>query len=106
MTLLRRPTETELSPPSSPRHHVSITNGRNSSSLRSVGLDYIPVKITAPVKNAHHDSNIESLIEKMKSGLEVCWISVKLFVYLYPTVNVPLAYSLPRGSFSLTEMEN
>ncbi|KAJ7379243.1 hypothetical protein OS493_017752 [Desmophyllum pertusum] len=71
MTLLRRPTETELSPPSSPRHHVSITNGRNSSSLRSVGLDYIPVKITAPVKNAHHDSNIESLIEKMKSGLEI-----------------------------------
>lgn len=75
MTLLRRPAETELSPPSSPRHQVSMINSRNST-LRSVGLDHVPVKIKAPPKNAHHDANIESLIEKMKSGLEVCLISV------------------------------
>jgi len=70
MTLLRRPAETELSPPSSPRHQVSMINSRNSI-LRSVGVDHVPVKITAPPKNAHHDANIESLIEKMKSGLEI-----------------------------------
>jgi len=29
------------------------------------------VKIKAPVKNSQHDANIESLIEKMKSGLEI-----------------------------------
>lgn len=75
MTLLRRPVDTELSPPSSPRHQVSMINGRNST-VRSGGLDHVPVKITAPPKNTHHDANIESLIEKMKSGLEVCLISV------------------------------
>ena len=71
MTLLRRPAETELSPPSSPRHQVSMINSRNST-VRSVGLDHVPVKITAPPRNTHHDANIEPLIEKMKSGLEVC----------------------------------
>ncbi|XP_020608819.1 protein CIP2A homolog [Orbicella faveolata] len=70
MTLLRRPAETELSPPSSPRHQVSMINSRNSTA-RSVGQDHVPVKITAPPKNTHHDANIESLIEKMKSGLEI-----------------------------------
>lgn len=75
MTLLRRPAETELSPLSSPRHQVSMINSRNSTA-RSVGLDHVPVKITAPPKNTHHDANIESLIEKMKSGLEVWLISV------------------------------
>lgn len=70
MTLLRRPVDTELSPPSSPRHQVSMINGRNST-VRSGGLDHVPVKITAPPKNTHHDANIESLIEKMKSGLEI-----------------------------------
>ncbi|XP_022780826.1 protein CIP2A homolog [Stylophora pistillata] len=74
VTLLRRPIETDLSPPSSPRHQVSINNSRNSTSLRSAGLDHAPVKITAPVKNANRDANIESLIEKMKSGLEVYWL--------------------------------
>ncbi|XP_027056078.1 protein CIP2A homolog isoform X2 [Pocillopora damicornis] len=71
MTLLRRPNETDLSPPSSPRHQVSINNSRNSTSLRSAGLDHAPVQISAPVKNANRDANIESLIEKMKSGLEI-----------------------------------
>ena len=52
-----------------------MINSRNSI-LRSVGVDHVPVKIAAPPKNAHHDANIESLIEKMKSGLEVCLISV------------------------------
>lgn len=73
MALLRRPNDTELSPPSSPRHQVSIANSRNSASLRSVGLDHVPVKIKAPPKSSQHDANIESLIEKMKSGLEVCF---------------------------------
>lgn len=74
MTLLRRPSETQLSPPSSPRHQVSMLNSRNSVSLRSGGLDHVPVKIAVPPKNAHNDANIESLIEKMKSGLEVCYL--------------------------------
>jgi len=85
MTLLRRPAETELSPPSSPRHQVSLINGRNST-VRSVGLDHVPVKITAPPKNTHHDANIESLIEKMKSGLEV-WFIIYLRVR-YPSVQL------------------
>ena len=77
MTLLRRPSETQLSPPSSPRHQVSMLNSRNS--VRSGGLDHVPVKIAVPPKNAHNDANIESLIEKMKSGLEVCLISTPYF---------------------------
>jgi len=71
MALLRRPNDTELSPPTSPRHQVSLANSRNAATIRSVGLDHVPVKIKAPVKNSQHDANIESLIEKMKSGLEI-----------------------------------
>lgn len=73
ITLLKRPSDTELSPPSSPRHQISMANSRNTANMRSTGLDHVPVKIKAPPKNSQYDANIESLIEKMKSGLEVCF---------------------------------
>ena len=95
MTLLRRPAETELSPPSSPRHQVSTINSRNST-LRSVGLDHVPVKIAAPPKNTHHDANIDSLIEKMKSGLEVSCSCSFLFL---PFINIFKTYQcIKQGS--------
>ncbi|XP_015747548.1 PREDICTED: protein CIP2A homolog [Acropora digitifera] len=71
MSLLRRSQDTQLSPPSSPRHQVSVTNGRNTATLRPVGQQHVPEKVKVPQKNSQHDANIESLIEKMKSGLEI-----------------------------------
>lgn len=71
MALLRRPNDAELSPPSSPRHQVSVANGRNTAPLRPVGPQHVSVKIKPPPRNLQYDANIESLIEKMKSGLEI-----------------------------------
>lgn len=95
MTLLRRPIETNLSPPSSPRHQVSINNSRNSTSLRSAGLDHAPVQISAPVKNANCDANIESLIEKMKSGLEVSLLVFSFFSLTLLWHNIDSCTELP-----------
>ena len=97
MTLLRRPIETDLSPPSSPRHQVSINNSRNSTSLRSAGLDHAPVQISAPVKNANRDANIESLIEKMKSGLEVSLLVFSFFSLTLLWHNIDSCTELPHG---------
>ncbi|XP_074613609.1 protein CIP2A-like isoform X1 [Acropora palmata] len=71
MSLLRRSQDTQLSPSSSPRHQVSVTNGRNTATLRPVGQQHVPEKVKVPQKNSQHDANIESLIEKLKSGLEI-----------------------------------
>ena len=97
MTLLRQPIETDLSPPSSPRHQVSINNSRNSTSLRSAGLDHAPVQISAPVKNANRDANIESLIEKMKSGLEVSLLVLSFFSLTLLWHNIDSCTELPHG---------
>ena len=97
MTLLRRPIETDLSPPSSPRHQVSINNSRNSTSLRSASLDHAPVQISAPVKNANRDANIESLIEKMKSGLEVSLLVLSFFSLTLLWHNIDSCTELPHG---------
>ena len=75
MSLLRRPNDTELSPPSSPRHQVSLANTKNSTSVRPVGVNNGSMKSKIPPNNSQYDSNIESLIEKMKSGLEVQIVS-------------------------------
>ncbi|CAH3043208.1 unnamed protein product [Porites lobata] len=71
MSLLRRPNDTELSPPSSPRHQVSLANTKNSTSVRPVGVNNVSMKSKILPNNSQYDSNIESLIEKMKSGLEI-----------------------------------
>ena len=75
MSLLRRPNDTELSPPSSPRHQVSLANTKNSTSVRPVGVNNVSMKSKILPNNSQYDSNIESLIEKMKSGLEVQIVS-------------------------------
>ena len=75
MSLLRRPNDTELSPPSSPRHQVSLANTKNSTGVRPVGVNNVSMKSKIPPSNSQYDSNIESLIEKMKSGLEVQIVS-------------------------------
>ena len=82
MSLLRRPNDTELSPPSSPRHQVSLVNTKNSTSVRPVGVNNVSVKSKIPPNNSQYDSNIESLIEKMKSGLEVQIVSF-LLIFLW-----------------------
>ena len=71
LSTLRRPGDAGLSPPSSPSRHMSRTALQRMDTGHTSTVDCTSMKKAHPSENITNNANIESLIEKMRSGLEV-----------------------------------